>query len=90
LIVSKGADYVLALKGNQSTRHDDVALSFEPMPQGDEKSVYYNESIDAGHGRIAIREAWVCHDIDWLPKEHDFPCLASIIKISAKRFVDGR
>jgi predicted transposase YbfD/YdcC len=90
LIVSKGADYVLALKGNQSTLHDDVALFFEQMPQGYKKSVYYNESIDSGQGRIEIREAWVCHDIDWLTKEHDFPHLASIIKIRAKRFVDGR
>jgi predicted transposase YbfD/YdcC len=90
LIVNKGADYVLALKGNQSTLHDDVALFFEQMPEGYKKSVYYNESIDSGQGRIAIREAWVCHDIDWLTKEHDFPHLASIIKISAKRFVDGR
>jgi predicted transposase YbfD/YdcC len=90
LIVDRGADYVLALKGNQSTLHDDVALFFEQVPVGYEKTLCYNEDIDAGHGRIESREVWVCNNIDWLTKEHDFPHLASIIKIKAKRYVDGR
>jgi predicted transposase YbfD/YdcC len=85
LIISKGADFVLALKGNQSTLHDDVILFFEQMPTKYEKAVCYNENIDSGHGRIEVREAWVCNDIDWLTKEHDFPHLGSIIKIKAKR-----
>ncbi len=33
LIVSKGADYLTALKGNQSTLHDDVILFFENTPK---------------------------------------------------------
>jgi predicted transposase YbfD/YdcC len=90
LIISKGADFVLALKGNQSTLHDDVILFFEQMPTKYEKAVCYNENIDSGHGRIEVREAWVCNDIDWLTKEHDFPHLGSIIKIKAKRYVGER
>ncbi len=90
LIIDKGADYVLALKGNQSTLHDDVVLFFDQLPANYEKNLYYNESIDSGHGRVEIREVWVCNDIEWLTKEHDFPHLASIIKIRAKRYLNGR
>ena len=32
-IVDKGADYVIALKGNQSNLHDDIALFFENLPE---------------------------------------------------------
>lgn len=32
VIVSKGGDYLTALKGNQSTLHDNVILFFESIP----------------------------------------------------------
>ena len=52
LIVSKGADYLTALKGNQSTLHDDVILFFENMPKSYENIFNTFKSIDPGHGRI--------------------------------------
>jgi predicted transposase YbfD/YdcC len=33
IIVEKGGDYLSALKGNQSTLHDDVRLFFENTPK---------------------------------------------------------
>ncbi|MCP4266322.1 MAG: ISAs1 family transposase, partial [Candidatus Brocadiaceae bacterium] len=33
IIVEKGTDYLSALKGNQSTLHDDVILFFENTPK---------------------------------------------------------
>ena len=85
LVVEKGADYLLALKGNQSTLHDDVVLFFEKIPSKDSHSLGYHKTTGAGHGRIEEREIWVCNQIDWLKERHNFPHLSSIIKVTSNR-----
>lgn len=89
LIVKKGADYVLALKGNQSTLHDDVTLFFEETPSAYLNALSHHLTVDAGHGRVEEREIWVCNQIDWLNSRHEFPHLSSIIKVKSRRFVNG-
>jgi predicted transposase YbfD/YdcC len=64
LIVSKGADYLTALKGNQSTLHDDVILFFENTPKSYEGTLNTDKSIDSGHGRIEERTVTSCNRID--------------------------
>lgn len=59
-IREKKADYVLSLKGNHSTLHDDIRLflSSEIEKRDQNKShqiVDYNETYDKGHGRIEQR-----------------------------------
>lgn len=85
LIVGKGANYLLALKGNRSTLHDEVALFFEQTPKAFQKSLRYHEALDAGHGRIERREICATDQIDWLKTNHDFPHLASIVKVTSTR-----
>ena len=87
IIVEKGGDYVSALKGNQSTLHDDVRLFFENTPQSHINSLCTHKTVDAGHGRIEEREVTSCNDIDWLIKAHPYPHLASIIRVKSKRFI---
>jgi len=50
-IIDKGADYVLALKGNQSNLHDDVELFFHDYLKTDIKNpaVYSYETTDGDH-----------------------------------------
>jgi predicted transposase YbfD/YdcC len=87
-IVRQGGDYVLALKGNQGTLHDDVQLFF-----GDAANVADcppARQVDAGHGRIETREAMVCADIAWLQEQHHWPHLAAIGKVSRTREADGK
>ena len=52
-IIKKEAHYLLSLKGNQSSLHDDVKLLFSSPP----KSAKFGEAeqIDKGHGRLEIR-----------------------------------
>ena len=52
IIVEKGGDYLSALKGNQSTLHDDVRLFFENTPKSHINSLNTYKTIDADHGRI--------------------------------------
>ena len=82
-IVAKGADYVMALKGNRSSLHEDVTVFFEQTP--DAYPLDHHKTIDSEHGRIEEREVWVCNDVDWLLEEHDFPHLGSIIKVKSRR-----
>jgi hypothetical protein len=54
-IVDKGADYVLALKGNQTSLHEDAALFFvDPICAA---ACAMSAETDAGHGRIEERSA---------------------------------
>src|SRR5208282_486818 len=52
-IVDKGADYVLALKGNQTSLHEDAALFFADPVCAAECTAH--AETDAGHGRIEER-----------------------------------
>jgi predicted transposase YbfD/YdcC len=87
LIVSKGADYLTALKGNQSTLHDDVTLFFENTPKSYEGTLNTDKSIDPGHGRIEERTVTSCNRIDWLTEHHTHPHLASIVSVKSRRFL---
>lgn len=82
-IIDKGGDYILALKRNQPTLHDEVAACFDdPATTG----LLHVETIDKDHGRIETRTTTVCHDVAWMtgdrrhPGEHRFPGLACLIK----------
>lgn len=67
-IRDKGADYVLALKGNQGTRNDDVRL-FLQTEAAKPVSLAINDiwgEADAGHGRVESRRCIVSDHLDWL------------------------
>lgn len=69
-IIAKKADYVLALKGNQSTLHDDIKLYFEEQSACNFKDVKAetHKTVEKSHGRIETRTYHVIDDIAWLAK----------------------
>ena len=77
-IVEQGGDYVLALKGNQGTLHDDVRRFLEDPHRPAEVS---HTTVDADHGRIETRTGEVSTDIGWLQEQHAWPKLAAIGKM---------
>jgi predicted transposase YbfD/YdcC len=82
-IVDKGADYVLALKGNQTSLHEDAALFFAD-PACAEACAREVET-DAGHGRIEERQCRVA-DAVWLAERHpDWKGLRSLAALTARR-----
>ena len=85
-ICAHGADYVLALKGNQGTLADDVTRFFKAP----ETSVTTHTTTDADHGRIEVREASVSTDIAWLQEHHNWPGLQAIGRIIATREAVGK
>jgi predicted transposase YbfD/YdcC len=73
-IVEKGADYVLALKGNQGNLVDEVENYFQQAESIDFEGVEYDAigSKECAHGRVEKREVYTTEDIDWLPQKKDF------------------
>ena len=69
-ILEKEGDYVLALKGNQGTLHDDIKTFFEDKDLLENCQTYTD--TDAGHGRIETRTCVITDDIQWLKDRHPF------------------
>ena len=75
-IRKKQADYVLALKGNQGTLHEDVKLYFDD-PELLSKCAY-THNFEKARGCIEKREYWQTDDIAWLAQRKDWAGLKSI------------
>jgi len=88
-IQNQGADYILALKGNQGTLHDDVTLYLNgAINKGDLTTAFdFHETIDADHGRIEIRRYWVCNDVGWLDQHDQWCGLKSIGLAESERHI---
>ncbi|HZK84983.1 MAG TPA: ISAs1 family transposase [Desulfosporosinus sp.] len=82
-IIESGADYVLALKENQKTLHDDVDLYFEEevLTKGKKeliKDEIYHKTLEKDHGRIEKREYYLVKDVSWLEQINKWPNLTAI------------
>jgi len=87
-ILDQGGDYVLGLKGNQGTLHQEVQHSFALAQQDDFAGVSQAERVEKGHGRIETRRARVIDDaeiIAWLQERHAWPGLQAIGWVQAER-----
>jgi predicted transposase YbfD/YdcC len=85
-IVDKGADYVLALKGNQTLLHEEVVLYFDDaLASGAQLS--HDVSVDKGHGRIETRRVWTSMDLGWMTERKRWKGLRSIVMVERERQV---
>ena len=92
-IVEGEANYILALKGNQSSLCDDIALFVaEQRKRGfsDTKTSVHLDDIDKDHGRIEQRRCTVIHDVAWVQELHGWPGLRSIIILDSMRESAGK
>lgn len=82
-----GADYLLTVKDNQKTLHEDIELFFEDaIEQGDEQLLHAVMEPDNGHGRLDERRVWASGDVDWLRRRHpDWPDLRGIVCVEGRR-----
>lgn len=82
-IVDKGADYVLALKGNQTSLHEDAELFFaDPVLAA---GCAASAQTDAGHGRVEERSCLAAR-ADWVAQRHpEWEGLRSLAAVTARR-----
>jgi len=90
-IREKKADYLLAVKDNQETLHEDISDYFNWIEKDNPKS----ETVDSwksrpekGHGRIETREV-VTAPADWLEQKDDWTDIHTIIRYRCTREIDG-
>jgi predicted transposase YbfD/YdcC len=93
LIVEQGGDYLFALKGNQGTLHEDVALLFTDLEQSGYKAYVhdYAKTVDKDHGRIEIRHSWTISSPQvtrFLRGADRFRDLQTVVRVRAERYID--
>lgn len=90
-IMDQGGDYVISLKGNQGTLHEDVRLFLTTEKEGGFKNTAhaFYETIEKGHGRIETRRYWVTDQIAWLENRDAWPGLRSIGLVESIREIKG-
>ena len=91
-ILDKKADYVLALKGNQGTLQEDVAIFADEQKANGFKDtkVSRHETVDGDHGRIETRTYTAFHDIAWLQERHDWPGLRAVVMVESTREIGDK
>jgi predicted transposase YbfD/YdcC len=92
-ILTRGGDYLLALKANRPATFKDVEGFFADPPPD---SIETCTTTDGDHGRIEVRRHAVCHDVAWLfsdrryPGEVVFPGLAMIGMVESETLREGK
>jgi predicted transposase YbfD/YdcC len=86
-IVTKGADYILAVKDNQPQLHEALRDYFETAQAAnfEQVAVSYFEETDAGHGRCEVRRPWLVKDLSTLPEPENWTKLQSIRMVESER-----
>ena len=79
-IRSKKADYVLALKGNQSSLRDNVAEYFADSDfcAQIKQDKNYKRTVEKAHGQIEVREYYQTGDVQWIDQRKNWKGLQSI------------
>ena len=90
-ILGGGGHYLMQVKDNQKTLHEDLKLLFgEAKAGGWEHMAYaYDQDTDAGHGRVETRRCWSTWEIDWL-QHKDWPGLQSVVCVECERWINGK
>jgi predicted transposase YbfD/YdcC len=87
-IVEGGADYVLALKDNHPTLHEDVRLWLDTEARAGRLPVL--ETLEKDHGRLEVRRYRLSSALDWLDGHQDWRGLRAVGRVEAERHVNGK
>lgn len=90
-IVAAGADYVLAVKGNQEELHEDVQAVFMAAMETDFAGLDYDyhEVNSAGHGRKETRQYWLLNDLRGITRPQRWKKLTALGLVRSQREVNG-
>lgn len=91
-IIAKEADYYLALKENQANLYEDVQVLFDDLAQSDFTAFPYDhhKTVEKGHGRIEVRQAWTIGGDDIIPFLHgaaNWKGFQTVVKVQAERYI---
>ena len=88
-IREQGADYVLALKGNQGSLHEEAKEYFEIALKDGFKDIEHDffEETNGGHGRVEVRRYWTLTQKCWLEKIEGWQDLKVLGMVESERHV---
>jgi len=86
-IRNSDADYVLAVKENQKTLHDEIKKCLDAVIDDNFMSdkVNFVETTEKSHGRIETRRYWITEEVDWLSGIENWSDLTSIGVVESER-----
>ena len=85
--LEKGAEYILAVKGNQHALHEAVTLFMDAIAAKQSPGF---ESVEKDHGRIEERRYWQSDDIAWYSGGSQWPGLRSFVVVESMRESKGQ
>jgi len=84
-IVDAKGDYVIGLKGNQGSLHEEVKSQFSFVKPSD-----FFEKLEKSHGRIETRKCSVIDSLDFLDERKNWPTMKSVVRIESTREIKGK
>jgi predicted transposase YbfD/YdcC len=92
VIIEQGADYVLALKGNQGDLYTDVVQLFTAARKQNFRNIdhQFHSTVSKGHGRIETRRYWTMGNTEYLIGAHKWSGLHSIGVVESQREMNGK
>ena len=86
-IREKGADYILAVKDNHPTLHEDIRAYFDWAVREPEeiKAHHWRGTIEKDHGRIEQRAVTTITDVEWLRRVGEWKDLRTLIRYRCTR-----
>ena len=91
-IIAAKANYVLALKANQGTLHEEVKTFLEDAKAEGFPDIAHGflETAETAHGRVEGRKYWICGEVEWLTQHERWAGLRSIGMVESTRTVGGK
>jgi predicted transposase YbfD/YdcC len=88
-IIEQGGDYILALKGNQGSLHQEVKAFFETAEHSHWVGIEFSHSdyTEAGHHRIEHRQVWAVplSQVPGLPGHRKWKGLSTVVMVKRER-----
>lgn len=89
-IHAKGGDYVLCVKDNHKKLKDEIAAYFHKMRRDSPEYIQHHEEVDAGHGRIEVRNYHQLRMNEWISEGDNWQGIQSIIEVTRERIINDK
>lgn len=93
-ILSRGADYLLAVKNNQPSLYEAIQNAFFEADDGVFHAQFAEDCVDVGkqaHGRQETRRCWVCTDLNVIDCDLSvWQGLVAVVVVASERTVNGK
>jgi predicted transposase YbfD/YdcC len=88
-IIEADAEYVLALKGNQETVHEEVRTFLDDAIVHTPETLGYTETVEKDHGRLETRRYWQSDRLEWFADLPKWEGLRSVGVVESIRELKG-